>query len=158
MSIGRPIGNTRMYVLDERMEPVPVGVSGELWIGGAGLARGYLGRPDQTAEQFLADPYAGDGSRMYRSGDRARYRRDGRLECVRRADGHVKIRGFRLQPAEIATPPKTYPRVLQALVLAIADPDGEKALAALVIAAEEQQITTRELREYLGVMLPAYMI
>src|SRR5207245_5925148 len=115
--IGRPIPDLRLHLLDARMEPVPIGVPGEIYVGGAGLARGYLGRPDLTAERFVPDPF-GDvaGARLYRSGDRTRRLPDGDIEYLGRVDDQVKIRGFRVEPGEIEAALLAHPGVPQALV------------------------------------------
>ncbi|WP_455430054.1 amino acid adenylation domain-containing protein [Nocardiopsis sinuspersici] len=156
--IGRPITNVRTYVLDSRMQPVPVGVPGELYIGGVGVTRGYMNRPDLTAESFVADPFGGEpGSRLYKSGDIVRHLPDGNIEFVGRVDGQVKIRGFRMELGEIQTVLDQHPLVQSCAVLA--QPDGSgKRLVAYVVLEGESADTTEGLRSHLREQLPAYMV
>ena len=155
--LGRPIGNAQVYILDERQEPVAVGVGGELYIGGEGVARGYVNRGAETAERFMANPFgATAGSRMYRTGDRARYGEDGKVEFLGRADDQVKVRGYRIELGEIEATLKQHERVEQAVVVAREDEPGEKRLVAYVVAG--QQVDSQELRSYLTAKLPDCMV
>ena len=155
--IGQPLSDLSLYLLDPHGLPVPAGVAGELYVGGAGVARGYLGRPSLTAQRFLPDPFAGAaGARMYRSGDRARRLADGGLEYLGRLDQQVKVRGFRIEPAEVEAALETHPAVRRALVAAFGAP-GEARLAAYV-AADPPGPGADELRGHLLPRLPEHMI
>lgn len=168
IAIGRPIGDVRIHILDARLNPVAIGVPGEIYLGGAGVARGYHGRPELTASCFIPDPFATEpGGRLYRTGDRARFRSDGAIEFLGRVDHQVKIRGFRIEPGEIEVRLLLHPDVKEALVIAREDRPGDRRLVAYVVPvrgmqdgveAGEHGRFSEILREFLKDALPDYMV
>ncbi|HLK61371.1 MAG TPA: thioesterase domain-containing protein, partial [Chthonomonadaceae bacterium] len=159
LPIGRAISNVRTYLLDARMQPVPVGVSGELYLGGANLAHGYLNGADLTAAKFVADPFRPEeGARLYRTGDRCRYLADGNIEFQGRLDHQVKIRGFRIELGEIECALREHTGVRDAVVLAREDAAGSLRLVAYVVPAEGRRVESAELRHFLKERLPEYML
>ncbi len=157
--IGRPLAERQIYILDKYGSPVPVGVPGELHIGGACLARGYLNRPDLTAEKFIPHPFSAEpGTRLYKTGDSARYLPDGNIEFLGRIDHQVKIRGFRIELGEIEATLGQHPSVRESVVLARQDTPGEVRLVAYVIAKRDLPLTIDDLRSFLGQKLPLYMV
>ncbi|WP_343073630.1 amino acid adenylation domain-containing protein [Pyxidicoccus fallax] len=159
VSIGKPFHNVQTYVLDSHLRPVPVGVPGELFIGGLGLARGYLGRPELTAERFIPNPFASEpGERLYRTGDKARWLADGTLEYLGRIDSQVKLRGFRIELGEIESVLASHPSVREAVVSLREDGGNGAKLVAYVVPGEEGTTDTGALRTFIGEKLPEYMV
>jgi amino acid adenylation domain-containing protein len=157
--IGRPIANVQLYVLDANSNLVSPGVIGELYIGGAGVGRGYLNKPELTREKFLSDPFSGRrGARLYKTGDLARYRKDGTLEFLGRGDDQVKVRGYRIELGEIETTLTSHPGVQSCTVLAREDTPGNKQLVAYLSARESESVDTERLKTFLKQRLPHYMV
>ncbi len=159
LPIGRPIANTQVYLLDPHGQPVPIGVPGELYIGGAGVAAGYLGRPTLTAERFVADPFSKvPGARLFRTGDRARWRCDGQLEFRGRLDEQVKIRGYRIEPGEVEAALRAFPGVREVAVVAGSDANGQGRLDAYFVVEENRSVMADDLRRFLRQTLPRPLI
>ena len=159
VTIGRPIDNTQIYLLDRKLQPVPIGVPGEIYIGSSGLARGYLNRPELTKKVFILNPFSNKPeSRLYKTGDLARYLPDGNLEYLGRIDHQVKIRGFRIEVGEIENALLNHPAVREIVVLVREDKADDKQLVAYIVSVPGQRPTVSELRQYLKKLLPNYMI
>jgi amino acid adenylation domain-containing protein len=157
--IGRPVANTQIYILDHYFQPVPVGVAGELYIGGDGLGRGYLNRADLTQEKFISNPFNNEsGSRLYKTGDKARYLPDGNIEFLGRLDNQVKIRGFRIELGEIEAAIAQHPGVREIAVMAREDVPGQKYLAAYIVPNHQKTLASSDLRGFLKDKLPDFMI
>jgi acyl-coenzyme A synthetase/AMP-(fatty) acid ligase/acyl carrier protein len=157
--VGRPIANTQIYILDDRLRPVPIGIPGELHIGGVGLARGYLNRPELTAEKFIPNPFADTaGTRLYKTGDGARFLSDGNVEYLGRLDAQVKIRGFRVEPGEIESVLGLHPAVKENVVVAREDQADDKRLVAYIVPRHKQAPLPAEWRGLLKAKLPDYMV
>ncbi len=158
ISIGRPLANTQLYILDSQLQPVPVGVAGDLYIGGEGLARGYRGREDLTAEKFIANPFVNDvHARIYNTGDCARYLPDGTVECLGRVDHQVKIRGFRIELGDVETALRSHTKIAHAVVVAREDGAGGKRLIGYV-KSRNGPLSPGEMREFVRAKVPAYMV
>jgi acyl-CoA synthetase (AMP-forming)/AMP-acid ligase II/aryl carrier-like protein len=159
ITIGRPIRATEVYILDDHLQPVPIGVPGQLYLGGVGLARGYVQRPELTDEKFIAHPFSVEpDARLYKTGDLARYLPDGHIEYLGRMDHQVKMRGFRIEPGEIEAVLLQHPAIRNAVVIAREDTPGTKYLAAYLVTDKVQQVTIGELRRTLHLHLPDYMV
>jgi surfactin family lipopeptide synthetase A len=156
--IGRPIANTTMYIVDKNMHPVPVGVPGELLIGGTGLARGYLNRPELNEERFIKNPFDGSVSRLYRTGDLVRHTPDGEIEFIGRTDFQVKLRGYRIELGEIESILMQHPDIKEVVVTAKQNKNGDKQLAAYLIPVDNKELKLNELRTFLKEKLPDYMV
>jgi len=159
LPIGKPVRNASTYILDSNLQPVPIGIAGELYIGGMGLARGYLNRPDLTAQAFIADPFSSNPqARLYKTGDRVRYWADGTIEFLGRIDRQVKIRGFRIELGEIESLLNQHPEVQQSLVIDWADPTGDQRLIAYIVPMAGYAPSPHSLRRFLEKRLPKYMM
>ena len=157
ITIGKPIANTKVYILDKHLQPVPIGVPGELHIGGVGVARGYLNRPELTAEKFIDNPFNTDTDRLYKTGDLAKFLPNGEIECLGRIDDLVKVRGFRIEPGEIEAVLNQYPSIRETVVIAREDLPGDKRLVAYIVT-ESKLPHSNDLRSFVRERLPNYMM
>jgi acyl carrier protein len=158
-SIGRVIDGVSVHIVDEQMQPVPAGTSGELLIGGAGVARGYLNAPELTAERFLRDPFGNDpDARLYKTGDLGRYLPDGQIAFLGRIDDQIKIMGYRIEPQEIITMLNRYPDIKDSFVTSYTDQSGNRRLVAYVVPATPERAKSSDLRHFLSGYLPDYML
>ena len=158
-SIGRPVDNVEIYIVDEELKPVADGLPGELLIGGAGVGRGYLNLPELTAQKFIADPFSSAaGARLYRSGDLARKLPDGQIAFMGRMDDQIKIRGYRIEPGEISAALNRHPAISSSCVTAHTDDFGESRLAAYIVSTPNAPLTSAQLRTFLAESLPEYMV
>lgn len=159
VTIGRPLANNQIYILDHYLQPVPIGVSGEIYIGGSNLTRGYLNHPEITSEKFIPNPFSDQfGSRLYKTGDLARYLPNGKIEFVGRADHQVKIRGFRIEISEVESVLRQHPKIKENIVLTKEEQSGTKGLVAYFVSTHKSELSTHELRDFLQQKLPDYMI
>ncbi len=157
--IGRPIGNTQAYILDPNPQPVPLGITGELYLGGPGVARGYRNRPELTAQRFITHPFSKESdARLYKTGDLACFLPDGNIDFLGRMDDQVKVRGFRIELGEIEASLRRHEGVRDVVVLAHTEPRGEKRLSAFVLQKPGLKLSADELREFLRQSLPEFMI
>ena len=156
--IGKPIDNMRLYVVDEALQLLPIGVAGELLVGGAGIGRGYLGQAGLTAERFIPDPFGGTGGRLYRTGDRVRYLVDGNIEFLGRIDHQVKIRGFRIELGEIEACLLRHPSIKTAAAIVREDGQGNKRLAAYLVSEPGGVLDNEALKAHVRHCLPEYML
>ncbi|MBA2682201.1 MAG: non-ribosomal peptide synthetase, partial [Ktedonobacteraceae bacterium] len=156
--IGHPIANIQIYLLDQHLHPVPIGVAAELYIGGVGLSRGYYQRPELTAERFVPHPFSHTGERLYRTGDLARFLPDGAIEFLGRIDNQIKLRGFRIELGEIEAVLGKHPAVYENVVVVQTDTEGEKHLVAYVVAKQDETLAIADLRQLLQEHLPYYMV
>jgi len=157
--IGKPITNTQIYILDSQLQPVPIGIRGELYLGGVGVAREYINRPDLTTEKFISNPFSTRvEDRLYKTGDLARYLADGNIEFLGRIDDQVKVRGYRIELGEIETALNNHPQIQQAIVIVQGEAASEKRLIAYVVCSTNEQLTTGELRQFLRQQLTEYMV